>query len=359
MQRTSTSFEDDFNSNIIDTDEFLRDCGYGDLCGDDVMRSAYSSGPAAVHPADFDFQPQYRSIALAEPQYRSHFEAPKPVEWAPPRAWDMPLKMDLSVPLDVDLAALQLPSKRETQPTPHTTVHTTVKNVASAGSGRRAPAFSTRGTVLLSPHISDVDIDYESLLAAIHDFQKNQELIQFRLDEAKGYVEGKWYSERHIAEVEFTINIYHCVNTEHKLEFVRRRGSTFAFHEFLMEARRVISGVPPLPMGLAMPGQIGGFNFDLVDTDEEMLNEWTQCLKHGILEAGHAILPIIAKAAGQAENSMRMCRSQPLVEQLFAKAISADSTCSRYSIMALSRLVDAGLVLPAHQLKLVRSGMKL
>merc|ERR1711964_402581 len=174
-----------------------------------------------------------------------------------------------------------------------------------------------------------------------------------------GYVEGKWYSERHIAEVEFTINIYHCVNTEHKLEFVRRRGSTFPFHEFLNEARRVISGVPPLPMGLAMPGQIGGFDFDLVDTDEEMLDEWTQCLKHGILEAGHAILPIIAKAAGQAENSMRMCRNQPLVEQLFAKAISADSTYSRYSIMALSRLVDAGLVLPAHQLKLVRSGMKL
>lgn len=339
---------------IIDTDEFLHELGF-----DEPTRSV------TVDLADVGLgrtKPQYRSVDLSErdfqvglgrtkPQYRSidlcehNPEALNFTEKPSAASWGMPSASQLGDSIEARMAALQPQFDYKTEPPPQ-------KTAARVEPGKRAPAFSRRLPELLSSKFYDVDTDYESLLSLVRGFAHDNDVFDLKLKEESGYVEGKWNRERGIEEIAFSINIYEVTPTQHKLEFVRRAGSSLAYHEFLNVAKRVmLPAEEPFFVGLSMPGEIDGLELDVIDADEETVEEWVRCLVQAIPEVAKFTLQIIAKAASQAVNTKIMCGSHRLVEQLFSMANSGDRTNCRYSVKALYCLIDAGLELPPHRLK--------
>lgn len=336
-------------NNIIDTNEFLHEMGF-----DEPTRS--------VRAADLGLgrtKPQYRSVDLSErdlhgvqvglvrtkPQYRSldqfehNSEALNFTDKPSAAASCIPSASLLGDSIEARMASLQYKFAPPQKP-------------AARAEPKRAPAFSRRLPQLLSSKFYDVDTDYDSLLGLVRAFahDMNNDVFDFNLKEGSGYVEGKWCGG--MEEIAFSINIYEVTPTQHKLEFVRRAGSSLAYHEFLNVAKRVIlQEEEPFVVGLSMPGEIGGLHLDVIDVDEECVEEWVGCLVRAIPEVAKYTLQIIAKAASQAVNTKLMCGSHRLVEQLFVMANSGDRTNCRYSVKALYCLIDAGLELPPHRLK--------
>lgn len=181
---------------------------------------------------------------------------------------------------------------------------------------------------------------WKSLIELMDDLK----VADYKAYEDSGELTGTCWGDN--GAMTFTVLVRQKEDRSYFLDFFRRSGSPFDFHQLRDEVLHKLGNVPLRPkIDNSFKDPDTGLRMDELGVTTEDLNDWKMAMEASTVEFKRSLVTTIAHASMTPSSKTAMQKHKGIIEVLVKSLTSRDTVITRYALVALTNVLDNNVAL--------------